>query len=376
MLGKPEKAEAVMAWVGDYLEKLHRPDVLFENSTVGTLSADSAHLYAVEDLAVVPTFEMMVPFLLNPQRTGPFQVPTPIDAFQHNRLQAFDLATGKLRWELGGHGRPAGPLGDSFFLGPPLPLEDRLLVLNEKNRELRLLTLSPIDGAVLAVQPLVGTGKSLLEEPGRRMRALHLAQAEGVLVCPTNAGAVAAVDVLSGSLLWAHLYPRQRPGPPREAASLLWQNEAPRIVAGKVIVAPADAAVIVCLDLVNGSLLWRVARTEDDVSLGGVVDGKVLIVGKKTCRALSLSNGETLWSLPTGLPSGQPAVARGRLFLPLKAGTTSGKPEVCVVDLTKGKIETRLRSRREQVPGTLVFAPGVVLSLTAMELIAYPQQME
>src|SRR5262249_11429280 len=117
---------------------------------------------------------------------------------------------------------------------------------------------------------------------------------------------------------------------------------------------------------------WRVPRKADDVSLAGVAGGKVLVAGKKSCRALSLSKGETLWTLETGIPSGRAAVAGGRLFLPLRAGGASGKPEVCVIELTRGKVETRLRSRREQVPGTLVFGPGVVLSLTAMELTAFP----
>jgi outer membrane protein assembly factor BamB len=366
MIGKPEKADAVEAWVSDYLEMLGRPSVLFENSTVGTLSADSTQIYAIEDLAVVPTIEMAGRFPQG-EEAGPEQ--RPIDAVQHNRLQAYDLASGKRRWEVGGRGPEAGDLANTFFLGPPLPVEDRLFVLNEKDRELRLLGLSPIDGRLLSVQPLMRTGKPLLAEPGRRMTAAHLALAEGILVCPTNAGAVLAVDLLTGSLLWAHLYQDARLKP---ATTSVWQSGPPCIVDGKVIVAPPDAAVIDCLDLRDGSRLWRVQRAEDDVLLAGVADGKVLLVGKKSCRALGLNRGETLWTVPTGVPSGQAAIAGGRLFVPLKAGSASGRPEVCVVELARGKMETRLRSRKEQAPGTLVFGPGIVLSLTPTELTAYP----
>ena len=75
-------------------------------------------------------------------------------------------------------------------------------------------------------------------------------------------------------------------------------------------------------------------RTPDDVALAGVADGKVLIVGKKACRALSLSKGETRGVCDTGLPSGQAALAAGRLFLPpAGGGGLPGKPEVCVLDL-------------------------------------------
>ncbi len=366
MIGKPEKAEALDNWVTDYLETLQQPGVLFENSTAGTLSTDGNLVYLVEDLAVVPTIEMASRFLLSAEVGTNLN---PIDAVQHNQLNAYDLITGKLRWKAGGRGAEAGELADSFFLGPPLPADDRLYVLNEKDREIRLLTLDPLNGLVLAVQPLVRTSKALLEEPRRRMWAAHPALAEGVLVCPTNAGAVLAVDVLTGSLLWAHRYQEARAGSP---STSVWQNEPPCIVDGKVLLAPPDAEVINCLDLHTGARLWGVRRKAEDVSLAGVARGKVLIAGKKTCRALNLSKGEPLWTVETGLPSGRAAVAGGRLFLPLRAGVASGKPEVCVVDLTRGKIETKLRSRREQVPGTLIFGPGVVLSLTPMDLTAFP----
>ena len=38
------------------------------------------------------------------------------------------------------------------------------------------------------------------------MQAAHLAYADGILVCPTNAGVVLGVDLLSHSLVWAHSY--------------------------------------------------------------------------------------------------------------------------------------------------------------------------
>ena len=74
--------------------------------------------------------------------------------------------------------------------------------------------------------------------------------AGGVLICPTNAGAVLGVDVLTGSLLWAHVY--QDAGTTSPAHSP-WQNGPPRIVEGRVIVAPPDAGVIDCLDLHDGT---------------------------------------------------------------------------------------------------------------------------
>ncbi|MFM8708019.1 MAG: hypothetical protein ACKOHK_08040, partial [Planctomycetia bacterium] len=45
---------------------------------------------------------------------------------------------------------------------------------------------------------------------GRRLAGLSPALAEGVLVCPTGAGAVVAIDLATRTLLWAHEYPRSR----------------------------------------------------------------------------------------------------------------------------------------------------------------------
>ena len=177
MLGKPEKAEAV----GDLGDRL-------PGDTAAARGAVREHQLRQSEsdctalrrrgLTVVPTLEMAGRFLLDSDVGGE---PRPINAVRHNRLQAYDLGGGKRLWEVGGRAGLEGTadaLADSFFLGPPLPLDDRLLVLNEKNKEVRLLTLSPLDGKVLAVQPLLRTDKTLLEEPIRRMQAAHPAWRE------------------------------------------------------------------------------------------------------------------------------------------------------------------------------------------------------
>src|SRR4051812_8090468 len=69
--------------------------------------------------------------------------PDVTDVIHHNRLQAYRLSTsGKLEGELGGRGE-MGDLMDSFFLGPPLPVDGRLYVLNQKGKDLRLVCIDP-----------------------------------------------------------------------------------------------------------------------------------------------------------------------------------------------------------------------------------------
>jgi hypothetical protein len=146
------------------------------------------------------------------------------------------------------------------------------------------------------------------------------------------------------------------------------------IADGRVIFAPPDADFVRCLDLSSGALLWEVRR-EDDVYLGGVQQGRVILVGKTSCRALGLADGKEMWSLDTGVPSGH-GVGSGKIYyLPLRAAMheTEETPEVCVIDVVAGRIVSHVRSRRGELPGNLVFHDGRVISQTVREVSAYPQ---
>src|SRR4029077_19272494 len=139
-----------------------------------------------------------------------------------NSLQAFELQTGKIKWKLGGTEDANDPFSTSHFLGVPLPVGGRLYVLNEKNNgpmgdaELRLVCIDPTkDDPANAQKPRVFSVQTLgmvqqqhrvTQDMSRRLNASHLAYGEGILVCPTNAGEVLGVDLLSRSLAWAYPY--------------------------------------------------------------------------------------------------------------------------------------------------------------------------
>jgi hypothetical protein len=102
--------------------------------------------------------------------------------------------------------------------------------------------------------------------------------------------------------------------------------------------------------------------------MAGVFQGKVVLVGKNTCRALSLADGkQQLWQVETGLPSGQGAASGPYYFLPLKKG------EVCQIDLEKGQVVARSASPKNEIPGNLLFYEGEVISQTETEVTCYPQ---
>jgi outer membrane protein assembly factor BamB/tetratricopeptide (TPR) repeat protein len=434
MLGQSgSKQNEVVKWLTEY--QAQHPQILFENSTVGTLSTDGQFVYVVEDLAIPPfpqpNFENGMVF-----RGGAVQSPSSLDkeledAVSHNRLFALSLArSGALTWALGDEEKD--PLRDHYFLGPPLPLAGKLYMLADKQQEIRLICLDPavlakdnrnIQSAIVSTQTLGMTQEKLQNDALRRSWAAHLAYGEGILVCPTNAGAVFGVNLLENSLVWAYPYrdksdsneqqPQQwngrvirggippgfRMGPDGVLHPLVnnqgqWKVSAPVVSDGKVVFTAPDARSIHCINLRDGSPLWRRPKLEDDLYMGNVFNGKVLIVGKKNVRALSLSSGETLWTLETGTPSGQGIGSDNVYYLPLKdAGKGKAEPQIVGIDMDRGKVVSSSKSRPSEadkkdadVPGNLIFAEGKVISVTAHtkgenddankcegEVVAYPQ---
>ncbi len=414
------------SWVGGYMA--NNPHLLFENSTLGTLGTDGSRVYAVEDLPLPP---YPISYTSFGRRRGPvFELsfgPDLTDPAHHNRLLALDADSGKVVWEIGGRGPTADrEWDDSYFLGPPLPVDGRLFAVVEKNQELRLVCLDAAQGTLLWKQALAVPLNRLLSDVGRRVEALLPAHASGLLVCPTNVGVVLGVDLFHRSLAWAYVYREEalsqdadtfgwgrRGGryTPRELPRVRqdWKASAPVIYGNKVVLTAADTAALHCLDLHTGARLWKVGRKEDDLYLAGVHNGKVLLVGKQNCRAVNLSDGKPLWTVETGLPSGRGVASGSVYYLPLKSALPEGvlqafgaslvgvlgspwgrgpalavtalipgrmpekRPAVCAIDLDKGVIRKRIPAPRGNMPGNLVLCDDAVLSQTALAVTAYSQ---
>src|SRR5262249_26081433 len=305
------------------------------------------------------------------------------EAVEGSRLQAYHLKSGKLLGELGAkpEKKEALDLSETFFLGPPLPIHGRLYVLTERKEELKLLCLeSKSEGPknwaeVLWSQSLATTNTPILKDPARRVHAAHLAYGEGILVCPPNSGAVLGVDMLTHSLVWAYAYLPKRPANPNDPnmqpglggpfrpvpvpigpnglpvnqqikpSTNDWKVSSPVITDGKVVFTAYDAGAVHCLNLRDGSEVWKKDKQEEGVYLAGVQNGKVIIVGKKKCRALDLANGNQVWEKVTGPPSGMGVISENVFYLPVKAGVgKTSEPEVCQIDIDNGNILAHTKS--------------------------------
>ena len=371
-----------------------RPQMLLENSVLGTLSSDGKNVFGIEDVPVPAPAQQAFPG--NPAATQKEVA----DALSHNKLVAYNLRReGYVMWEVGGTDRK-DPLGESYFLSAPLPLNGKLYVLNEKEQELRLVCLAAATGKVLGIQPLATIKNvKMITDPLRRTQACHPAYGEGIMVVPTNAGAVFGVDTVSNALLWAYPYRDSASAPPVPPGGGLpgrgfppfggmvgvgsmkseWQVTAPVVSGGKVVFAAPDGSSLHCVSIRDGSRIWHVSRSveTEDLYLGGVFADKVVVVGRKGTRALSLANGKQLWKVIHNEPSGQGAAspsAGGDIlyYLPIRANAAK-EPEILSINVDKGLVHAHTRSRKKEVPGNLIFFEGKVISQNQHEVVAYPQ---
>jgi outer membrane protein assembly factor BamB len=405
----PNKKGVIDSWRAQY-NQWGTSNSVFENSITGTISTDGSRVFAIDDLVIQPHPQALMQFRMGwggQMNFGALQK----QVADRNTLKAFSIELGgSLRWELGGEHDPheeklPGKPGtrDSFFLGPPLPLADKLYVLNEKDGALRIICLQPKDGAeknppapdIVWVQTLANAKDKVNLDFNRRMHAAHLAYGDGILVCPTNAGTVLGVDLLTHSLVWAHQYrepevvdpkkPAVRPqigfNPNQQQMQYLvneWKATAPAVVDGKVVFAAPDSQTIHCLSLRDGREVWRKKREADDLYFAGVFGGKVLIVGKNQVRALKLTTGEDVWKLGnTGTPSGQGVASDNVYYLPIRASADPGKePGVLAINLAKGELigltKSAKKDGRVEIPGNLIFYDGYLLSQGLNSLVCYP----
>lgn len=431
------------SWQGTWRDML--PGVLFENPLAGSLSHDGKRVYFVDDFNIPPSAVVYNPdFGFNPGMQQQAQG----GKVEYNKLVAVDLETGLLSWSLGA--MPTGQRQDedriasasqlgegAYFLGPPVTVNGKLYALLERDGALKLACFDPNKEAqVVRANPRPGQKASppsnrepelvwvqnlgrpntpIKQDSGRRFQGCFLATADGVMVCPTNSGAVVAVDLNARSLLWAHTYAALdanaaggggmgRPwggGGMMMTSSLKeqrWRSSAPMITGGRVLFTAYDGDYLQCLDMRTGKVKWQEKRRADDLYVGGVVGDKVLIVGRTSVRALKVV-GEArdnptprdtperptpAWEneLKIATPVGHGVVGKdGNFYLPVVGDPDKPDdktPGVLTVNAATGTANATPYRRKDStgptggdprlVLGNLVFHDGMMFSQSATEV--------
>ncbi|MGB7347858.1 MAG: PQQ-binding-like beta-propeller repeat protein [Pirellulaceae bacterium] len=341
----------------------------------GQMTSDGQRVFFLDDLSEV---EIVSFSTMGMRGTRPANSGT-------NTLVALDLPTeGSLLWRLGEGADEATSLYDAFFLGPPLPLDGRLYVMAEVAGDVLLVCLDPVTGSEIWRQQLVAVETGSIDmDASRRVTGATPTYSEGLLICPTGAGATVAVDMADRMLRWGITYPRRpavRETMGRQSRqvnpSILmqrWHNGAAIAVDNSLYLTPTESDTLMCVDLATGEKRFADRKRNDLRYLAGVRDGQIILVGSRHVLALDALTGAELWQTDDAMFStGQLIVGRGVFGVDDYLLPTS-TDELVRISLKDGSVLQR-RSTRYPL-GNLVAVDGEVISQSTTSLaVAYGEQ--
>ena len=181
-----------------------------------------------------------------------------------------------------------------------------------------------------------------------------LAASPGVVYLSTNLGAIVAVRVSDGRVLWLRTYSRSEP-----ATSSLAGNCC-MLVDDTLVIYPSDSLQLWALDPTSGEVRWTRSGIDPAASLVGATRERVLL-NNDGLHILDLETGDIAASNFEFSPFGQGVVLGDVLYAPAER-------EIVRYDLSTG----------EQLPGSLnlAWSGGANLIATADCLVAVgPQEM-
>lgn len=326
---------------------------VWEDNSFGQASSDGRQVYVIDEPGYAPMINVSMPQVII--AAGGRRIQNMAFTRQTNTLVALELKRqGYNVWAVGGEGDNTA-LSNAYFLGAPLPLGDQLYALAEQSGDIRLLCLNSRDGALEWKQQLAVVEEHLpiANDRVRRLAGASPSYADGVLVCPTSAGAVVAVDLVTRSLRWGYQYQRWDAVSSRAAAfssSTInrnanqghWLDGTVTIADGCVVLTPVESQELHCLDLLSGKARWPVQPRDDMLYVACVHDGKIVLVGRSKLKTVKLADGAAGWT--TAIDLGDEVVTgRGyysgkHYFLPVTG------QHLLKIDLEEGKIVGRAKT--------------------------------
>lgn len=351
---------------------------IWQDHIFGQVSSDGRQVYLIDELSMAPNSGVNVP--PNVIVRGGRAFPNPSATKPYNMLVALDLdKQGYLVWQVGGTTGDQPALAGAFFLGPPLPVGDQLYALAEFSGEIRLVCLDSRTGALDWKQQLaVLEGNPIMNDRPRRIAGASPSLADGILVCPTSAGAVVAIDLTTRTLRWGYQYRRndvQYPGGRLRGAMMgmattsgpSWLDATATIADGCVILTPPESQQLHCLDLLTGKARWSPIPREDMLLVACIHDGKIILVGKNRVKAINLADGRPAWENEIKL-DGEVVVGRGYYSAPHYYLPVTGQ-KLCKIDLKTGAIAARAQTEIEL--GNLVCYKDQLISLSPQAVASF-----
>ncbi|EGF26877.1 oxidoreductase [Rhodopirellula baltica WH47] len=338
----------------------------------GQISSDGRRVFLIDDLSKIE-IERFSPFASRGMSS------------LANTLVALDVKTeGKILWRIGKSESTPSELSEAFFLGPPLPFRGDLYVIAEIAGEVVLLCLDPADGSVQWQQVLVAVESGGIgSDPVRRVAGAMPTYHDGLLICPTGAGATVAINLVDRTIRWGNQIPRSqefvhsiyRPNTRVSANQLSrrWTHSLAIAKGTSVVLTPIECDRLQVLDVLTGRNRFTPKNRIRLAYVAGVKDDLFFVVGADEVSACSLNDGSEVWSTPpTLVRPGQRISGRGvfgtdRYYLP----TTTD--ELIEISLQNGEV---LQRRTVRFPlGNLIAIDGELISQSAtMVAVAYGER--
>ena len=280
----------------------------------------------------------------------------------HNLLVALDLKKqGYQIWAVGGTTGDNPALAGAFFLGPPLAAgRPALRAGRDQLAKSAWSASAPKTGALEWKQQLavVEDNQQIIIDRVRRLAGASPSYADGVLICPTSAGAVVAVDLATRSLRWGYQYPRwdlvHRTSGAFGVRASFAQSTTRRRATGSTaprpsptagsILTPVESQELHCLDLLDrqGQLAGPAAR-RDALRRLRPSGARSSSSARTRCKAIKLADGKPAWTAPIDLgnetPS-RPRLLHRQVLLPAGQRTSSSPRSTW----TRGKIVARAKT--------------------------------
>ena len=266
-----------------------------------TSTIDAGHLYAL---------------------TGPSVLTLPESRLQPSptRLVCLDVAEGEglLQWfktdeDLFTNGwRMTGtPVAEGGQLYLPL-------MRTTPQPEQGIACLSPEDGEIIWQTQVC---QALTEPLAGRIQLGHqlLTLSDGRLLCSTDMGAIAAVDVETGVIRWIVTYPSDPLSPTERSEESLNGVLPPLVSEGVAFIKPNDSDELLAIDIVTGAMLWSRSLPSQIVHLLGAT-GRDLYVSGDQLWCLDTMTGQMVWQFgyddPAGFGYGRGVVAGDHIYWP------------------------------------------------------------
>lgn len=236
-------------------------------------------------------------------------------------LVAVDQATGQMRWAKGAFAATSDAERDTRYLAPPAAgpsvvyapyVQDDIAGKSHLNSRTGIQCFDSRTGRLIWGREVchLSPAQFSISTRVRRVRVFGTQPTvkDGVVYHVSNAGVVAALDALSGRILWATRYPHNEDlhDALKPIHGNLWFSRPPLVMDGRVYATPADCESLLCLDAATGKVLWSIPRSAGgNRNLGGGhtlvginAAGELVTAGSVALIGLNPRTGAQVWRRP------------------------------------------------------------------------------